>query len=96
MSFWNLDPWISSFAPQTVCSVGDDRAEQQYGTVISLTYEWTQMESQAQSVCDLLLYDSYSVHIVQTTGRAVLATTSCSLILLWFKYIRRDGGLMSN
>lgn len=69
-----------------MCSLGDDRTLQQYVDVISLTYEWTQMESQAQSVC---VTCCYVTHTVWTTGNwAVLAATSCSLILLWFKHMQ--------
>lgn len=98
MSFWNPYQQISSFASQTICSLGDDRADQQYVAVISLI-TWMDSDGEQSTIClcDLLLYDSYSMHTVWTTGRwAVLATTSCSLILLWFKYRRSDKGFMLN
>lgn len=75
--------WISA-----VCSLGIE----QYVLVLSLTYEWTQMERKAQSVWVICCCLTHTVCIqfrqLVPVGRTVLAMTWCSLMLLLFKYIR--------
>lgn len=67
MSFWTLNQELSGFAPLAICSLGAGGARQQYVPVISLTYEWTQMESRAQSVSVTCCCMTHAV-CIQYTG----------------------------